>query len=749
MHPSDHRQLSFRSPTFALPFLLLTLLLPGLLLAQRRLTFLGGYADGCMVVPWHPATRPTEQISVEIQITGAWSDRYIEGTHISCTHSGGWNLQSADPGAEMSFVIRIGGAYVTASGGNYWTGSPPYKQIVGTYDGTMVRLFGDGQLLDAVPASGPIEYSVNNALVIGAEANSSSGPAGNYALGEYRCIRLWNVALSSTEQNFFRERWTTGPIDGLVGNWQMTGSDDNELTDSGPLGLHGTRNGFSTFHDFDYYPLTHADRAFGRVTDGVLGNPIAGASIVIHGMNSTSSSATGFWSINYPWGVRAITVSRAGWQDWTSTVTYPAGVSFLCTDPGLVPLCAGGTIFETFDDPELSNWRPAPDHLLTSYSSWSVSSAQLLQSSNANGPGNWPTNSGTRLVRTDTCWEDDFYFLGRVRPGDDDLWGLEWCLRDLEEQATGYRALFSGGNGGVLQKAVDGVWSLLDEQPDLSLPQSSWQWLECQQIGDTISVSVDGVPMFAGVDGELESGRVALFCAAQEGKRWDDIALLQPPVDGVGYVGDISSIGFHYGPDGNAHTTPADLLGHPDGAYVSLGGDCQSGYPASVVFTMEHWLETGEGPELLICELGDNEPWRLSAGPAPWGPWTTIAEETGHALVDLEGAGFEPLRYFLLQDLSTDCSGSSPGVDLDAVISLRHGTAPPPVTLDLQISMVSDIVQLNWTRLPDASLYRVYRLPSPWADRGEWQLLEMTPMWEYMDWESMFHPESFYVVTAE
>lgn len=702
-------------------------------------------SPGWVTVPYHPATRPVDRLSVELQIE--YADM---GNPISCTHYGGWNFTLDSRPGDIAFQVRLGGQYVGASFDASLAWTPPFRQVVGTYDGEQVAIWMDGQLMDAVPASGPIEYSVANSLFIGAEAGSGGSPDGHCAGLDYRGIRLWNVALSAVEQNFYRDRWTDSQVDGLVCSWQFTGDAHAMLQDTGPHGLHGTYHGNCEVRDVSWSYFTAADRLFGRVTDGVFRDALAGAQVTTGGLGDRVANADGFWSLSNPWGSREIGATLVDWQPWSRAVAIPSGTTFLAVNSGLVPLCIGGALHDAFDDSALPGWRPAPDQSLTSLSNWAQSGGELVQTTNANGPGDWPLNSGTRLVREDACW-DDTYLLARVKPVDDDVWGVEWRLRDLESQATGLRAQFrqQDGPGAALLQALDGQWTVLHDLPGQNVSANAWHWIEVESIGDAVQIRLDGAPCLDGTAAEAGGGRVALWCAAQQGMRWDDVAIVGPPSDGVGAVGSIAGLGLHSGPDGNDHTRSAGLLGHPDGSYLSLGGDCQGGNPGNVVVALERWVALGEGPELLLVELGDDEPWRLLVGVGPWGPWTQAAEGVGTALVDLEPGGLDLVHYVQIQDRSTDCGGTSPGVDLDAILSLRHGEAPPPQQPILSIERLMDWIRLSWDPVPGAAFYRVYRLPTPWADLSQGTLLDMTPMTEFEDWEAMLREQSWYVVTVE
>ncbi len=103
----------------------------------------------------------------------------------------GWALYTGAQ-AEIRFWVAVGGvAYVTSNGGNIWNSA--WHHVVGTYNGSDVALFVDGDLKSANPIVSGTITSGYSSVVIGGSAITA------YYTGRIDEISVWNRTLSGKE----------------------------------------------------------------------------------------------------------------------------------------------------------------------------------------------------------------------------------------------------------------------------------------------------------------------------------------------------------------------------------------------------------------------------------------------------------------------------------------------------------------------------------------------------------------------
>ncbi len=121
--------------------------------------------------------------------------------------------------------------------------------------------------------------------------------------------------------------------------------------------------------------------------------------------------------------------------------------------------------------------------------------------------------------------------------------------------------------------------------------------------------------------------------------------------------------------DDNNHTHPANLLGPPDGLYCSIG----VGAYIALDMGMGTEIEDMEGTDFTVVEAeGAAEGYNVKASNDWQGPWTPIGDGEGTTGFDLNGSGYESVRYILITDDGDGSPGAAdPGVDIDAVVVER------------------------------------------------------------------------------
>lgn len=193
--------------------------------------------------------------------------------------------------------------------------------------------------------------------------------------------------------------------------------------------------------------------------------------------------------------------------------------------------CANGVLLdERFHDDRLINWTVVDDpDTLEGPSDWRVQpDGWLHQRSNIWGRrgdflDRW---FGTCLVAGDARWRD-YTFSLKAKPTDDDGFGVVFRYQDSEHF---YRLLFleDGLNGGPITRLdrregpnYTELWSL-----DRGYRPGAEVTIEVNVDGEVIKVSVDGDQLFETKDGSYRSGKIGLFCYAQNGQSFDDVRVV-------------------------------------------------------------------------------------------------------------------------------------------------------------------------------------------------------------------------------
>ena len=124
------------------------------------------------------------------------------------------------------FSVHLDGKYRTARSTEPLLTKGEWQHIAGVFDGSEVRLYLDGQLIDAVPASGS-RKSNDLPLFVGADTDRAGNPMSFFG-GEIDEVRLSSKAVyeGSTirpERALEADRSTVllFPMDGSIGNWVL------------------------------------------------------------------------------------------------------------------------------------------------------------------------------------------------------------------------------------------------------------------------------------------------------------------------------------------------------------------------------------------------------------------------------------------------------------------------------------------------------------------------------------------------
>ena len=139
----------------------------------------------------------TEAITLEADVTtgsASTSTMHILGNE----YSGGYALRSISQ--KFQFIIYIGGTIRTVTATSTWTANTHYH-LVGTYDGSSVKLYVNGSLNNSLTVSGTITTPSNSTVMgVGARfygSNVSSSPY--YFTGSIHKAKVFNRPLTASE----------------------------------------------------------------------------------------------------------------------------------------------------------------------------------------------------------------------------------------------------------------------------------------------------------------------------------------------------------------------------------------------------------------------------------------------------------------------------------------------------------------------------------------------------------------------
>jgi hypothetical protein len=188
--------------------------------------------------------------------------------------------------------------------------------------------------------------------------------------------------------------------------------------------------------------------------------------------------------------------------------------------------CSGVLLDERFHDSRLDNWRVIDEQdTVEAPSEWRVEQdGWLHQRSNIWGRrgdflGRW---FGTLIVAGDEDW-DDYTFSVRAKATDDDGFGLVFRFRDPEHF---YRLLFieDGLNGGPITRLDKREGSDYTElwSAARGYRAGAEMVIEIEAARDLLRGTLDGQFLFEVRDRSYVTGKVGLFCYAQNGQAFDD-----------------------------------------------------------------------------------------------------------------------------------------------------------------------------------------------------------------------------------
>jgi PKD repeat protein/predicted RNA-binding protein with TRAM domain len=239
--------------------------------------------------------------------------------------------------------------------------------------------------------------------------------------------------------------------------------------------------------------------------------------------------------------------SAEGSYSVTLTATDNDGASASVTNE--VAVTASGTVLsENFADGNFAGWSIVDEGTSNGPSQWSVQGGALVQASNIITPGSAPSYFGTYALYENGYGWSDYRVRLTLESTDDDLIGVMFRVVDSDHY---YRLWWhaASGYGLTLDKRIGGTTTVLAQNPSFTYQPGRTYQVEIEAVGDQLAVYVDGALLLTAQDASLSGGTIALYSAANDGSRYDNIV-----------VEDLTDASDNLPPQITGLTVPSDIL---------------------------------------------------------------------------------------------------------------------------------------------------------------------------------------------
>ncbi len=180
---------------------------------------------------------------------------------ISCTESGGWNMQVGNNGFIDFIACMQGSGYMEALSNMRWDAlSSGWHNFVCVFTGNELALYLDDQLIATSPVfkNKAITYHPTNSIVIGAEPEAGDNIAGKYFKGQIKNVMilndLANGVLNMTSQDQEQYFLTDYSDVTITANWIETwASSEAELAENNNTYLISTAEELAAVTRMSYY----------------------------------------------------------------------------------------------------------------------------------------------------------------------------------------------------------------------------------------------------------------------------------------------------------------------------------------------------------------------------------------------------------------------------------------------------------------------------------------------------------------
>jgi hypothetical protein len=211
----------------------------------------------------------------------------------------------------------------------------------------------------------------------------------------------------------------------------------------------------------------------------------------------------------------SVAAGRVGFYCWANTGAFFEALS---VEEISHPAVLWQPAFSDLDEVEIVDEAGASD----GPSQWAVAGGALTQSSNINVPDSTAHKPGTYALGGKLDWRD-VQICVRLRSNDDGALGVMFRFQDEDnyyrfsmDRQLGYRRLIS---------KVGGVATTLWEQSVGYTVGQAYE-LTLRAVGHELRGYLDGVLLFTVYDDNLKNGRVAFYCWADTGARFERVVMI-------------------------------------------------------------------------------------------------------------------------------------------------------------------------------------------------------------------------------
>lgn len=207
--------------------------------------------DDYVMVPYTSKLTPTRVSIMAAVIIDNWAAIDV-GEIVSKQHTGGYVVYVGSSQG-IGFRLYISGGYRDLYAPQNEL-SPGLHFLCCTYDGSYMRIYIDGELAAEMAQTGNIQYSYNNALMIGCDAGQSSSPdSSTWLKGKVGNISIWNRGLTEEEVKLLYNKELKGNEQGLVAYYKDVFH--GKLIDATSNWLDGTIYGAIEVDNISVYSL--------------------------------------------------------------------------------------------------------------------------------------------------------------------------------------------------------------------------------------------------------------------------------------------------------------------------------------------------------------------------------------------------------------------------------------------------------------------------------------------------------------
>jgi hypothetical protein len=151
--------------------------------------------DEYVSIPFSSKNHPVKEITVDFWFT---VDSFERQVLISSYKDGGYRI-AFDDGGDLWWTVNIAGiGDISVPIQHESISLNQWHHVAGTYDGISSKIYLDGILRNSVNASGPIQYTYNNYVMLGVDAGSYDQPdpqCNGYLKGGMDEVKIYDSAL--------------------------------------------------------------------------------------------------------------------------------------------------------------------------------------------------------------------------------------------------------------------------------------------------------------------------------------------------------------------------------------------------------------------------------------------------------------------------------------------------------------------------------------------------------------------------